>query len=1037
MLSLRAALLTVVTLLAISGLTLLAAPGSAVLDSDGDGILDDGDGDGIPGNHPCTDGVTSQCDDNCVSVSNPDQEDSDSDGIGDACDNCPATPNSDQADVGADGVGDVCQAAPGVPSPCTNSSLPLTVNGNTLKGSERDHVCYVANTVLSQLPGSYPGLTGSRAERIRVAARAAWWGLREGIYQFHNLKAATRFSSCNLTALTFGGSWAPGDIVTVRINDATVTYTTVAGDTSTSVANAVAMLTNTAPDLQDLFAARVLDDIPDTANILQLRRICPAKKPKCVRLKSLSAAVLSATGTIAVHFDKTDLRNLRLGPLRSCSPNRAWQVGLGGVQVKDFTDAEVHAVLAKVAPGRSDSDLLTGIVTGLAGYNQAIADAIITGEDAYLRQGWLMRDPATDMTLVEVAVRKCIQRVKANASWCLTNNSRFASDPHAIAQSLEDLAKLFDITPVPPSCVAPPTGMVAWWPGDGNTDDIQGGNNGTLQGNAAFAPGQVEEAFSLDGDGDFVEVPDNNLWAFGTNDFTIDLWANFSSTDCGPIDSARCTFIGTDEGGGSQNKWIFGVSPLSEFGGGQNVLYLAVHHRDLPSVSGSFLAKSVFQPIVGQWYHVAVTRQGSDFTIYVNGQMAAPDSSSVVIQNADAPLRIGFGEAPFRSFPGFIDEVEIFNRALSGSEIQAIVDVGSAGKCKQPPLAYVTNQFSSDLSIIDTTTDTEVFPRMTLQFDLCGHSGAASEPGLLVKRLDAPEVWLGIHQEKHLEVIDTTTNTRSLLPQVPSCLPTQVVGLAIDSCGSWVYATADGPGGPPPGPGAVHVYSQVTREDVQSVGVGINSRGMVVTPDCSELYVANSGTDLVPGSATVSVIRTSDHTVTYTLPIGIDGIGPTSLAVTPDGAKVYVGTVQGQVAVIHTATKTIDPPFQVCSVPPLVPPCRDSASVAMSPSGSELYVVCSRNNIWVVDTATDTFAGAPNPIVATTLPCHDSACAGDGDSNATGCLRQLAFTPGGAKAYVTIGAGTAGGFLGSINTATRTANSPIPVGLGPSSVVVR
>jgi hypothetical protein len=63
--------------------------------------------------------------------------------------------------------------------------------------------------------------------------------------------------------------------------------------------------------------------------------------------------------------------------------------------------------------------------------------------------------------------------------------------------------------------------MIAWWPGDGNTADIQGANDGTLSGNATFAPGKVSQAFSLDGG--FVEVPDNDLWAFGTNNFTIDL----------------------------------------------------------------------------------------------------------------------------------------------------------------------------------------------------------------------------------------------------------------------------------------------------------------------------------------------------------------------------------------------------------------------------------------------------------------------------------------------------------------------------------
>jgi hypothetical protein len=58
-------------------------------------------------------------------------------------------------------------------------------------------------------------------------------------------------------------------------------------------------------------------------------------------------------------------------------------------------------------------------------------------------------------------------------------------------------------------CVPPPANMVSWWPGDGNANDIQDGNNGTLQNGATFAPGEVQQAFSLDGDDDRIDVADN------------------------------------------------------------------------------------------------------------------------------------------------------------------------------------------------------------------------------------------------------------------------------------------------------------------------------------------------------------------------------------------------------------------------------------------------------------------------------------------------------------------------------------------------
>ena len=171
-------------------------------------------------------------------------------------------------------------------------------------------------------------------------------------------------------------------------------------------------------------------------------------------------------------------------------------------------------------------------------------------------------------------------------------------------------------------CFPPPSGIVGWWSGDGTTMDYAGSNNGTLQGGATYGPGEVGQAFNCNGSG-YVSVPHSPLWDFNTNDFTIELWANFNSV------GGWQTFVADDDGGGNNPKWFFSIGY-----GGAGLAFCKNNY-------GQITGLHPFSPTTQQWYHIAITRAGSTWTFYVNGASIGTDTDSDALQTTSAPLRIG------------------------------------------------------------------------------------------------------------------------------------------------------------------------------------------------------------------------------------------------------------------------------------------------------------------------------------------------------------------------------------------------------------
>ncbi len=206
---------------------------------------------------------------------------------------------------------------------------------------------------------------------------------------------------------------------------------------------------------------------------------------------------------------------------------------------------------------------------------------------------------------------------------------------------------------------------------DTNVYDWTGmGNNGTVvDGNATFniSGGKFGGAYDFDGSGDFIDVQDDNSLNFGTSDFSISFWMK-TSYDM-PIVSENI-ILRKDDVGGSPRRFYQVVHGQT---GGADEVYFLVHDGGLTD-SATYQSPKVHD---GQWHQVVAVRNSSDVSIYFDGFLADSEPNNNRNVDNDGNLKIATRDELGRYFNGSLDEVAIWNRSLSASEIQSIYELGN------------------------------------------------------------------------------------------------------------------------------------------------------------------------------------------------------------------------------------------------------------------------------------------------------------------------------------------------------------------------
>jgi hypothetical protein len=195
-------------------------------------------------------------------------------------------------------------------------------------------------------------------------------------------------------------------------------------------------------------------------------------------------------------------------------------------------------------------------------------------------------------------------------------------------------------------------------------DSSTSARNGTITG-AVRVPGKVGSALLFNGTSDWVTVIDG---AAGTpldltSGMTISAWVNPSAL------SGWNTVLMKERGADALSYALYANDGAPQPGG-------------VAAPAGYVRASGVDQAIQGAsalplntWTHLATTYDGTTQRIYVNGVQVASRAQSGGITVGDGPVRIG-GNGAFAGgefFTGLIDEVRIYNRALTATEIAGAV----------------------------------------------------------------------------------------------------------------------------------------------------------------------------------------------------------------------------------------------------------------------------------------------------------------------------------------------------------------------------
>ena len=224
--------------------------------------------------------------------------------------------------------------------------------------------------------------------------------------------------------------------------------------------------------------------------------------------------------------------------------------------------------------------------------------------------------------------------------------------------------------------------------GEAAKDLSKHNNHGDLVGGPKWVTGKFNGALELDGVDDYVVVNKNDSLKFGQGSFSVEAWVNLSTKQTTGNPGGR---LANDRGtgaGGTLHGWQIKINNT-----GDGDKKWGFNDSGIDDATGNYGVYNAGWKVTaanydnGEWYHVGIVyKAGTGLSFYVNaaldGEVEIKKYGSL---DNDLPVVIGAaiandGKEGVKSqfFPGIIDEVRIWNRALSQQELEKYMTEGLA-----------------------------------------------------------------------------------------------------------------------------------------------------------------------------------------------------------------------------------------------------------------------------------------------------------------------------------------------------------------------